>query len=136
VFEKKLVSYPYEASQFRWVYTINVTQYALTKEAYEYWDNLKKNTEKIGSIFDPQPFADFGNIHCISDPDEPVIGFISACSTSQKRLYIFYSQVHYPYDLSDCKPLLFHQQILMRYFQKRIRIFLCVMETFGTVNRI
>lgn len=133
VFEKKLVSYPYEASQFRWVYTINVTQYALTKEAYEYWDNLKKNTEKIGSIFDPQPFADFGNIHCISDPDEPVIGFISACSTSQKRLYIFYSQVHYPYNLSDCKPFVVSPTDIDEVFSETYKNIPLRYGDFGTV---
>jgi hypothetical protein len=102
VFGKRLAGYPYESTLFRYVYSVLVKQYALTKEAYEYWDNLKKNTENIGSIFDPQPFADYGNIHCISDPDEPVLGFISACAASQKRLYIFYNDVHYPYTLPDC----------------------------------
>jgi Domain of unknown function (DUF4249) len=103
VFKKKLASYPYESPLFRYVYSMNVIQYAITKEAYEYWDNLKKNTEQIGSIFDAQPFAEYGNMHCISDTSEPVLGFISACSTSQQRLYIYYEQVHYPYTLPDCQ---------------------------------
>ena len=102
VYEKKLVHVAFEQPQFRWIYSILVTQYALTKEAYEYWDNLKKNTEDLGSIFDPQPFAEFGNIHCISNADEPVLGFISACSATQQRLYIYYAQVHWPYNLPTC----------------------------------
>jgi hypothetical protein len=103
VFEKKLVNIPYKDPEFRWVYSILVTQYALTKEAYQYWDNLKKNTEELGSIFDPQPFADFGNIKCITNPDEPVLGFISACSASKQRIYIYYLQVHWPYTVPDCQ---------------------------------
>ena len=103
IFEKKLANIPYRSIQVRWVYTILVSQYALTKEAFEYWENLKKNTEQIGSIFDPQPFAEFGNIHCVTNADEPVLGFVSACTTSRQRLYIFYSEVHYPYDLPDCQ---------------------------------
>lgn len=109
VYEKKLVAIPYDAEEISWLYSILVTQYALTKEAYEYWDNLKKNTEQIGSIFDVQPFADYGNIHCISDPAEPVIGFISACSFQQQRIYINWFQVLWPKDYSRCKDTLITQ---------------------------
>jgi hypothetical protein len=116
--EKKLVYIQYEGIEVRWVYSINVTQYALTREAYEYWDNLKKNTEQLGSIFDPQPFAAYGNIHCVSDTSEPVLGYISACSATQQRMYIFYSQVHYPYILSDCKSFIVSPDDIDEIFSK------------------
>ncbi|WP_207429776.1 DUF4249 domain-containing protein [Pedobacter sp. SYSU D00535] len=69
-------------------YSINVYQQALTKDAYEYLLNMKKNTEQIGGIFDPQPSEISGNLHCVSDPAEVVIGYISAGSISQKRIFI------------------------------------------------
>lgn len=106
IFEKKLVNIPFKSPKIRWVYSILVTQYALTKEGYEFWDNLKKNTEQLGSIFDPQPFSEFGNIHCITNADEPVVGFINACSAARKRIYIYWVQVHFPYELTDCKMIL------------------------------
>lgn len=106
VLENKLINIPYESTKVRWYYSVLVTQYALTKGGFEYWENLKKNTEQIGSIFDPQPFAEFGNMHCLSDTTEPVLGFISACSTAQQRLYIEYAQVHYPYTFPECKAIL------------------------------
>ncbi|HYK47797.1 MAG TPA: DUF4249 domain-containing protein [Parafilimonas sp.] len=89
VYEKRLVNIPYGSEKLSIVYSILVEQYALTKEAFQFWENLKKNTEQIGTIFDPQPFADFGNIHCITNPAEPVIGFISASSIEEQRIYIF-----------------------------------------------
>ncbi|MEO8712108.1 MAG: DUF4249 domain-containing protein [Parafilimonas sp.] len=116
IFEKKLINIPYKSSKVRWYYSVLVTQYALTKEAYQYWDNLKKNTEELGSIFDPQPFADFGNIKCITNPEEPVLGFISACSTVKQRLYIEYAQVHYPYELPDCKEVVVGPSKIPLYF--------------------
>lgn len=69
-------------------YSILVRQYALSKEAYDFWQNLKKNTEQLGSIFDAQPSQIKGNIHSLSDANEPVIGYISAGSYTTKRIYV------------------------------------------------
>ncbi len=69
-------------------YSILVKQYALTQEAYQYLQILKKNTENLGSIFDPQPSQLTGNIHSLKNPDELVIGFFSASSVQQKRMFI------------------------------------------------
>jgi len=69
-------------------YSILVKQYTLTKEAYEYYQLLSKNTEKIGSIFDPQPSMLTGNIHNVADPSEQVIGYVTAGTFTQQRVYI------------------------------------------------
>jgi hypothetical protein len=69
-------------------YSIFVTQTVLTKEAYAFWENLKKSTEALGSIFDAQPSQLIGNIHNIADASEPVIGYISAGTVQTKRIYI------------------------------------------------
>jgi hypothetical protein len=69
-------------------YSILVRQYAQTQEAYQYWETLKKNTENIGSLFDPLPTQLTGNITCLTDPREPVLGFVSAFSVAEKRLFI------------------------------------------------
>lgn len=103
LFEKPLTNIPYNSVKISFVYSIRVRQYALTKEAYEFWDNLKKNTEEQGGIFGPRPFADYGNIRCITDPTEPVVGFISACSLSQQRIYIEWEQVQWPFYYPFCQ---------------------------------
>lgn len=69
-------------------YSILVRQYALSKDAYAYYELLKKNTESLGSIFDPQPSEDNGNITCVSDPSEKVIGFITSSTVPEKRIFI------------------------------------------------
>ncbi|RYY01015.1 MAG: DUF4249 domain-containing protein [Gammaproteobacteria bacterium] len=69
-------------------YSILLKQQTLTREAYEYFNLMKKNTESIGSIFDPQPSELKGNIKCISNPDEGVLGFLTASSFTEKRIFI------------------------------------------------
>jgi hypothetical protein len=80
-------------------YSILVRQYALTKDAYNFWAALKKNTQQIGTIFDAQPSANTTNLHCTSDPSRIVIGYVSASSVTQKRIFIDQTQLpHWPYN--------------------------------------
>ena len=72
-------------------YSILVKQYALTLDAFNFWQNLKKNTELLGSIFDAQPSQIQGNIHNITDSTEPVFGYVSAGTSQQKRITVFYT---------------------------------------------
>jgi hypothetical protein len=74
-------------------YTIILREYALTADAYEFWQNMKKNTQQIGTIFDAQPSEISGNIHCISNPSLPVLGYLSVSTVSQKRIFIDRSQL-------------------------------------------
>jgi hypothetical protein len=74
-------------------YSILVKQFALTREAYHYWENIKKNTQDIGRIFDPQPTEIRGNIHSVANPLEPVLGYISTGTMTTKRLFIANGQI-------------------------------------------
>ncbi|MGZ4000839.1 MAG: DUF4249 domain-containing protein [Mucilaginibacter sp.] len=76
-------------------YSINVKQYALTPEAYNFWAMLKKNTQQIGTVFDAQPSASTTNLRCTSNPSRVVLGFVSASTISQKRIFIDVSQLPY-----------------------------------------
>jgi hypothetical protein len=69
-------------------YSIMVNQQVLTKEAFDFWEILRKNTEQVGSIFDAQPSQLKGNIHSVNNPDEIVIGYVSAGTVQRKRLFI------------------------------------------------
>src|SRR6185312_3029347 len=68
-------------------YSIQVRQYALTTDAYNFYVNLKKNTEQLGSVFDALPSEINGNMHSITNPSDPMIGYISVGSTSKLRIF-------------------------------------------------
>lgn len=63
----------------------NIIQFALNKEAHEYWQTLQSLTTRQGSIFDSPPAAVPGNI-ISSDPNEDVFGFFEASAVDTARL--------------------------------------------------
>ncbi|SDL70034.1 protein of unknown function [Daejeonella rubra] len=74
-------------------YSILTRQYAIGKEAFDYLSIMKKNSEQLGSFFDIQPSEINGNIKCLTDPNELVIGFMTISGIVEKRIFINYTQV-------------------------------------------
>jgi hypothetical protein len=70
------------------LYSVIVSQYALTKDEFEYWTELKKNSEQLGTLFDAQPSQLNSNIHCITNPSNPVMGYLSASTVQKKRIFV------------------------------------------------
>jgi hypothetical protein len=74
-------------------YSMNARAYSISRENLKFLEQLKKNTEQLGSIFDAQPSDNFGNIHCLGTPSEVVIGFIEVTEETTKRIFIDYTQL-------------------------------------------
>jgi hypothetical protein len=109
------------------VYSFHVKQYALTKEAYQYWNELQQNTEKLGSIFDALPSSSFSNLHCLSKPQEPVIGYVSVSTITTKRIFIegrtlpFFVSYRTGPTEEACKKVILDQKPLSD-FDERLRV--------------
>ena len=72
-------------------YSILVRQYPLSADAYKYWLTIQKNSQSLGGLFDVQPSQVVGNIHGISNTKDPVLGYVSASSVQEQRLFISHS---------------------------------------------
>lgn len=74
-------------------YSILVKQYSISKEEYQFWNNLNKISVEGGDIFARQPFAVTSNIHNIKNPDERVLGYFKVSAVTQKRKNITISDI-------------------------------------------
>ena len=83
-----LINIPADSWKLNILYSMNVKQYSLSQGRYEFLQRMKKNTEGTGSVFDAQPSELNSNIHCVSNPKEPVIGYIDICPVQEKRIFI------------------------------------------------
>ena len=88
IYEFPLVTIPPNSQELSDEYSILVTQYALTDSGYDFLSQMATTTQALGSIFDAQPTQLTGNIHSLSNPTEPVIGYIQAGTVQQERIFI------------------------------------------------
>lgn len=65
-------------------YYLEVEQQALSRDSYVFWKTVRQLLQNTGGVFDVAPSAVPGNITCLSDPDEQVLGFFSAVGISRK----------------------------------------------------
>jgi len=93
---------PFSSGKLMMGYRMLLKQYAVTANAYQYLVELKKNSEQQGTLFDSQPSQLTGNLLCVSNPDEPVFGYVSAHGTSEKEIFIFPYEVP-TYNIIDSK---------------------------------
>jgi len=69
-------------------YSILVNQYSLNEDEYIYWEKVKNVSENVGGLYDVTPMSIPSNIHCLEDPDEPVLGYFSVSAMTQNRIFI------------------------------------------------
>jgi hypothetical protein len=72
-----------------YVYSMELIQQSLTKEGYQYWENIRKISDDIGGIFAPQPSEIKGNLKSINTEDQTIIGYISASTVNKKRIFAY-----------------------------------------------
>jgi hypothetical protein len=69
-------------------YSILVNQYSLNETEYNFWEEVQSVSQNVGNLYDVTPMAVTGNIRCITNPEETVLGYFSVSAATQKRLFI------------------------------------------------
>lgn len=91
--EKQLVAnMPLIAGEFHFKHYINVSQKSISKEAFEFWRQIKEQ-KSTSTLFATPPAKINGNIININNPGEDVWGYFSASDVKERSFYI------YPYDI-------------------------------------
>ena len=80
--------------RFTMLYCVTINQRAISKVAYEYYQNIKKLNEGMGGLFTPQPLEFVGNISCMTNPAKKVMGYVDISkNTTQKRTFVYSAQI-------------------------------------------
>jgi hypothetical protein len=69
-------------------YSINVNQYSLNEDEFNYWERLQNVSENVGGLYDITPVSIPGNVFCVDNPYEQVLGYFSVSAVKSKRIFI------------------------------------------------
>jgi hypothetical protein len=92
------------SSRFLYGYSLQVNQYALSEEAYNYWTQLRINSSSEGGLYEKQPLATKGNLRNLTHPDQEVLGFFGVSAVTSRRIFINKDQSLSSEYYSSCTP--------------------------------
>ncbi|MFZ4562355.1 MAG: DUF4249 domain-containing protein [Bacteroidales bacterium] len=91
-------------SRLAYMYSMLVTQLALSEAAFNYWEQMRINSNEQGGLYEKQPLAIKGNIVNLTNPGKDVLGFFYASSVSSSR-YFYHDVPGIPMDYYNfCSP--------------------------------
>lgn len=71
---------------------VQLKQHALTQQAYQYYSDIKKLEESEGEIFDPINTQIRGNMRCVSDSTQKVVGLFEVASISRSSFFVEFNE--------------------------------------------
>ena len=74
--------------RFIFQYAVLISQYSISEDEYDYWNNIKQIIDVEGGLFDPPPGTVVGNIRNVNDPNETVVGYFSISSLTRLRYFV------------------------------------------------
>jgi hypothetical protein len=77
-----------ETDRLKRRYSILINQYSISEDEYIYWEKLQRISVKVGGLYDIIPSSVPGNIRCIENPSEKVLGYFSVSAKTSKRIFI------------------------------------------------
>lgn len=84
-------------------YSILVRQSAIQEDEFLFLDQLNRSTSGGGDLYELQPDPLLGNMSNITEESVPVLGYFSATSTTEKRIFINSGALPLSFPISNCK---------------------------------
>lgn len=93
ILDKEITMIPNLSEKLGIRYSILVKQIAIDREAFNFWEIIRKNTDDIGGFFSPLPSLIDGNIKMVGNKKISAIGYVSMGVVSEKRIFISSEEV-------------------------------------------
>jgi len=92
--------------RFSILYSVLVNQKAISKAAYDYYQNKIQLNEQMGGLFSPQPSEVSGNIICTTNSSKRAMGYVEVNkNTTQKRIFVSRTQITRPSIYNNCQTI-------------------------------
>jgi hypothetical protein len=86
-----------ESRRLQTRYSLQVLQYSLNDEAYDFWKRIEVQNQESGGIYENQPDYVSGNMYNMNNQEEYVLGFFNLCPVSEMRIFVdSVAELHYP----------------------------------------
>lgn len=87
---REIIGQPVFYSPIYWYgyHYIEIKQYSLNRQAYQFWEQYLAQTNRTGSILDPLPASLIGNIYNLADSNNLALGYFSASAAFTKKIVI------------------------------------------------
>lgn len=69
-------------------YSLLVSQFSLSEDAYRFWTTVKEQNSNQGGLYNTQPYQVRGNLQNTNNPEEPVLGYFTVAGESKKRIFV------------------------------------------------
>jgi hypothetical protein len=93
-----------ETQRLSYGYSLLVRQHSMDAPAFRYWDELKKNSQTQGGLYDRLPSLTPGNISNADDPQERILGFFGVSGVTEMRIFVKDVEGLQKYDVRFCYP--------------------------------
>ncbi len=99
-----LAKLPITGYRFYEKYYIEVQQLSVSEAEYEFWKLAEAQQRSAGSLFQPNSVRVRGNVKCVSDPTQQVLGVFGVSGVTTQSLFIDRSDVPLPIPPLDTIP--------------------------------
>lgn len=132
----KVLTMPASSWKLGLRYSLLVRQFVIDENEFNFWTELRKNTESIGTIFDPQPTQVTGNVNSVDPSGPKALGFFSVGKSVEERIYVDRAELPYPASSYErptpgCSPFAIDTLYLADYFESNKTALLISAVTMG-----